>query len=592
MTTRSVGIAAVSLALAVLVTTVSAAPPSASASRLTLSDRAKFTLNPQYTHPESGGVFLLPRTCHLQMQYMLSTDGYTHYGAFSQMPWDWNHLPTTIKFLWTDTNPRTVSVAWQVSMMRFGDSPKNWEQPPGLVASGTSAKLSDTTGFAIDFATFAPLPPKPTVKTYVVPHHAPSVAASPVPAATHSKGRPGLRAQALAAAKLSPQAQLAVTVAALRQIQLTGPLSLFVRVVPLDAKGAPQGFASQPIEVIWGPQPSGPPINFSGMTPPPAVHPVVKISSYVPIRWAEGVPYHLLCTKDIGVGNNVAFHKGAVYDFTPRPKNETPWEQVLGYIKLSLDGWSLCYQKLQECITYVVSYAFYQIDPTLGADVRYGAQVALVAGMTALGLPPALPNYDQLVGLGEDYLVECAAEQVGIPPDEAKQAVDLIKEQLKADCQGGGDPSVFWVHAPDYCYRPSYLTLAVTNPDAQPTTPMDIVISHSLYTPPWKDIGDITGYYYPDGLKSQQVFSDHIMHLPSLKPGQKLVVPVFLKETYDVNKETQSVSDAIAWTCWAWGYHRQQNVTISTRLVNPSKSGPDNIKAQDQMDWVPDTARN
>jgi hypothetical protein len=578
MTRRGVGAAVVPLALVVLVTAVSAAPPLAHPSRLAVSDRAKFTLDPKYSRLESGGVFLLPRTCHLQMQYMLSTDGYTHFGTFSQMPWDWNHLPTTIKFQWHDTNPRTVSVAWQVSMMPFGDSPKNWQQPPGLVASGTSAKAADTTTFGIDFAKFAPLPPKQGAQRLALPARRLG-AISPLPAGAKPPAR------------LSPQAQTMATVSALRMMQLFGPMSLQVRVVPLDGRGAPQGFASQPIEVLWGPQPSGPPINFSGMTPPPAVHPVVKIAAYTPIKWAEGVPYHLLCVKDIGVGNNVFFHKGVVYDFTPRPKNETPWEQVLGFIKQSLDGWSLCYQMLQDCITYVVSYAFYQVDPTLGDGVRAGAQVALIAGMAALGLPPALPNYDQLVGLGEDYLVQCAAEQVGVPPEDAKQAVDLIKDQLKSDCQGGGDPSVFWVHAPDYCYRPSFLTLAVTNPGTQPTTPLDLVVSHSVYTPPWKDVGDITGYYYPDGLQSQQVFSDRTMHLPALRPGQTLVVPIFLKETYDVNKETQSVSDAVAWTSWAWGYHRQQSVTVSTRLVNPAKSGPDNLKAQDQMSWVPDAPR-
>lgn len=68
------------------------------------------------------------------------------------------------------------------------------------------------------------------------------------------------------------------------------------------------------------------------------------------------------------------------------------------------------------------------------------AVLAVAAAKTYVGLPPSLPNFDQLTSLGKDYVVELAAEELesnGLPcPQECKdlirKGVDYSLEQAKA----------------------------------------------------------------------------------------------------------------------------------------------------------------
>lgn len=132
-------------------------------------------------------------------------------------------------------------------------------------------------------------------------------------------------------------------------------------------------------------------------------------------------------------------------------------------------------------------------------------------------------------------------------------------------------------------YRPALLRLVLSNPGTQPTRPMDLSVDMDKFTPSWKDIGDMTGYYYKDGFKPMWVFWGAKLHIPSLKPGETLDVPIALQETYSLRTD----QDNIKWSCWAWGYHRTQHLTVKTTLVNPIQ-GPDNVKVQQSVDFVPD----
>lgn len=71
---------------------------------------------------------------------------------------------------------------------------------------------------------------------------------------------------------------------------------------------------------------------------------------------------------------------------------------------------------------------------------HFVAKVAVEAAKTYVGLPPSIPNYNQIKGLGEDYLTDLAAQQMensGIPcpqdcKDLIKQGIDYSYEQVKA----------------------------------------------------------------------------------------------------------------------------------------------------------------
>ena len=42
----------------------------------------------------------------------------------------------------------------------------------------------------------------------------------------------------------------------------------------------------------------------------------------------------------------------------------------------------------------------------------------LDAGLVALGIPPSLPNFDQLMNEGLDYLASSVVEQIGVPKEK------------------------------------------------------------------------------------------------------------------------------------------------------------------------------
>jgi hypothetical protein len=70
---------------------------------------------------------------------------------------------------------------------------------------------------------------------------------------------------------------------------------------------------------------------------------------------------------------------------------------------------------------------------------KFVAKLAVEAGKAYLGLPPSLPNYDDLTNLGKDYVVKVASEQLestGVPcPQECqdliRKGIDLSLEQIK-----------------------------------------------------------------------------------------------------------------------------------------------------------------
>lgn len=62
---------------------------------------------------------------------------------------------------------------------------------------------------------------------------------------------------------------------------------------------------------------------------------------------------------------------------------------------------------------------------------HYVAKVAVEAAKAYVGLPPSIPNYDQLQGMGEDYLTDLAAQEMenaGVPCSQVCK--DLIKQGI------------------------------------------------------------------------------------------------------------------------------------------------------------------
>lgn len=106
------------------------------------------------------------------------------------------------------------------------------------------------------------------------------------------------------------------------------------------------------------------------------------------------------------------------------------------------------------------------IDCDEGSDCQKYLMAGLDAALASVGLPPSLPNFDELVDNGLDYLVEVAAEETGVPEaaldemrDIARQALADMKTQHTFD-------GVDWL-TPDDGFRPAKLMMFIRkNPDS------------------------------------------------------------------------------------------------------------------------------
>jgi hypothetical protein len=446
-----------------------------------------------------------------------------------QLPLDWHSGQPflTPSFRWSTKEKGVVSAVWQVSSFRFTGDAKHWDKSGGLVASNGLKKVPAPGGyeqFRIDFTAFAPAPPSanaPARGRAVRVATRASLAAHAQPAFVRRPSTPATRAQA----KAMLQKLSATTLARLPAFRRT----YYVRVVPLNAHGECVGLPSEAVEVTYGEPPPQPVIHL--MTPaeiaaaeaarkaklPKLNHPVVRVASYQPIQ--EEAPshmYHYVVIRELGPMLAAAGWKvGAKLDFTPHQEDQSWWDQIGDFFS--------------DAVSFVadaVNWVAKAYDSIKAAAVSWApdwAQGPLTAamdvGLAAIGVPPTLPNFDEVASMGTDYLVKQAADAAGVPPDVASEAVNAVLDGAKAaENGGGGDPSVWLKPDPDFLYRPAYVLLTVSNPSDQPTERVCIAVRVAV-----PDDADAQKYLEP-------LFAAEYVPMPPLQPGETLTVPVMLKE--------------------------------------------------------------
>lgn len=126
---------------------------------------------------------------------------------------------------------------------------------------------------------------------------------------------------------------------------------------------------------------------------------------------------------------------------------------------------SYLWEKIQDAVVEVAAGAIQAVgipcDSTCKAALEYG----LETGLAAMGVPPSIPNFEQLMDQGLDYVAAEVAAQTGVPPEVADLATDKAKEfvkeaakQMKANQKVPGLPD--WL-APEVGLDPAILTLHV-----------------------------------------------------------------------------------------------------------------------------------
>jgi len=99
---------------------------------------------------------------------------------------------------------------------------------------------------------------------------------------------------------------------------------------------------------------------------------------------------------------------------------------------------SKLWEEIQDAVVDAAASAVNQVgivDCGPGSDCRAALETGLEVGLAAMGVPPSLPNFDDLMDQGFDYLAAEVASQAGVPEvltDYASQeAQDFVKEEAK-----------------------------------------------------------------------------------------------------------------------------------------------------------------
>jgi hypothetical protein len=109
-----------------------------------------------------------------------------------------------------------------------------------------------------------------------------------------------------------------------------------------------------------------------------------------------------------------------------------------------------------------------------GTTCQSYLMAGLDAALASVGLPPSLPNFDQLVDEGFDYLVEVAAEETGVPPEVLDEMRDLASQALENMKAQHSFDGVDWL-TPDDGFRPAKMMMIVRkNPDSTEPIPGDL----------------------------------------------------------------------------------------------------------------------
>ena len=352
--------------------------------------------------------------------------------------------------------------------------------------------------------------------------------------------------------------------------QLAGEkLKYYVRAVSLT-KGSQPGTAvawyTNTVSVIYG---EAAQVKFyENIKIDPKIPKVVSIK-YQPVKWEEPnwAMHYVVVTqptyKDV-FGEFIAemtgdpdrlyepYKVGTKIDFTPQPEEKSWWEEawdaitdfvnnVVELVKSVVNWVSATFDKIKSGLINAVLSALDLPEP-FNSALKTALTALVDYGLASIGIPPSLPNFDQLTDMGVDYLATVAMQQAGIPAEDfIKEGVEDLAEDLsnefKSSTEKSGQPNPlnwsFVKFDPDYLYRPAYIQIKIKNTYSTPTPAgrlffrADKQLDSSLMG---KD--QATSYIIAGtGSTYVQVYKPiYGLEIPQLAPGQEITIPLILEE--------------------------------------------------------------
>lgn len=264
-----------------------------------------------------------------------------------------------------------------------------------------------------------------------------------------------------------------------QNVSAEGVTTYFVRVLPVAANGQPTG-VSNTVKLMYDPN-SGTKITIPVVPIPQATYYDVKILNFTGVHVPQ--QEYAYCVVVVEKLNTLSQYKpGDVVcpdKFTGGSKDD-----LIDTIVKITNFFSGIYNKLSDLVTELVdklnplciqaklaSEAIGEGQGQVKDACHYIAVAVVTAAKTYVGLPPSLPNFDQLQELGKENLTKLIAQQLeekGVPcPEECKKAIrkgiDYTIEQVKQSMSNSSCLSEEEAHANGI--EPRCLAGVITKPD-------------------------------------------------------------------------------------------------------------------------------
>ncbi len=200
------------------------------------------------------------------------------------------------------------------------------------------------------------------------------------------------------------------------------------------------------------------------------------------------------------------------------------WERFFDLLKSIYTSVANAYADAKASVVSLVDYI-----PLIGDDARgflkKAAAYAIDYGLASIGLPPSLPNIDQLAEGGIDYVMKVAVDEAlrsaGVPADSpaAQEITEQVREQVAQDLTNELENALiaqmqnplnvgFLRLDTSKLYAPAYVDVFVCNYSAtRATRPGELFFSSG---------------------NSFDVYKTACVYIPALEPGEHVTIRVYL----------------------------------------------------------------
>ena len=436
--------------------------------------------------------------------------------VFGPVPVNWNRIDLeNWRFIWQPTVSGVVSVRWELSKYPFPATGTFVPSPGfGLVGYASSSP------FFLDLNLLAPRPPNWTPKLafggLAGSFSSAGIVLPPteIPPGTQLTRQGALNVR-FAGAKI-PAASNADVRAYIAQADpvITQSMSLYMRVVPLNVDGASIGPPSNVVVLeFFEPDPTN-------VIPQPVfVHPSAAFAAYTPVRpYAVDWSCHMVLTYDHPLGYWQKGDKTNICDDDSDIVGDIidTFSSVVELVTDFVDWVSDTYSDLKSEVASQVAGTLQDFGIPCNETC---ATIALNAALAAAGMPPELPDVEQLQAMGEGYAVDAVAnyaESQGVPvPEEAREKVrEQLHEMIDKAAENtftGGEGAADYIPDITYQFHGPILVMDVTNPSNQYVSMTDAL-----------RVEDQTGRYHTE-----------TFFIPPIRPGHSFRIALTLKPLQD-----------------------------------------------------------